>query len=82
VSVKWGRFYKDWEGYILEQTLAEPGDVFMAKTNTTLRTTLCLEWSCVRSIVLVYTNGETVQGIRSTGLLVILDRFSQGKVQS
>ena len=70
------------ERQILEQTLAEPGDVFMAKPNTPLRTMLWQERSCVKSIVLVYTNSGTVQGIMSTGLLVIPDRFSQGKVQS
>ena len=69
------------ERQILEQTL-EPGDMFMNKTNTPLRTMLRWERSCVKSIVLVYTNGRTVQGIITTGLLVIPDRFSQGKVQS
>lgn len=82
MSVKWGHFYKDWQGYILEKILAEPGDMFMPKTNTTVRTILWLEWSCVRSIVLVYTNGETVQGIRSIGLLVIPDRFHKGRFKT
>jgi hypothetical protein len=42
VSVKWGRFNKNSSGQIFN-TLAEPGRVFMAKTNTPLRTELCQE---------------------------------------
>ena len=36
----------------------------------------------MRSIILVYTNGETVQDIRSTGLLVILDMFHKGRFKA
>ena len=52
----------------------------MAKMDIKVRTELCLEYSCVRYVI-VYTNGRIVQGHRVYCLASRVNIFLQGKVQ-